>query len=36
MARELGADTTAANGAHAVQVADDLIAPRKSARMATG
>ncbi len=36
LARELGADTTAANGAHAVQVAEELIAPRKSARMATG
>jgi methanogenic corrinoid protein MtbC1 len=36
LARQLGADATAANGAHAVQVAEDLIAPRKSARMATG
>ena len=36
LARELGADTTAANGAHAVQVAEELIAPRKAARTATG
>ena len=36
LARELGADTTAANGAHAVQVAEELIAPRKAARVATG
>jgi methanogenic corrinoid protein MtbC1 len=36
LARELGADSTAANGAHAVQVAEELIAPRKAMRTATG
>ena len=36
LARDLGADTTAANGPHAVQVAEELIAPRKSTRVATG
>ena len=36
LARDLGADTTAANGLHAVQLAEDLIAPRKSTRLATG